>query len=102
MAISTADVYVKPVDGWVLVAAAPTALIIKPANYHPWWVAIADAEPADDLIGIPMGRNSDNRQEAFTLPSGTEGNVYIRTREPVSDQPATQQALFAVYAVTAD
>lgn len=207
MAITTIDLFVRPEDGWVLAATAPSAFcMVKPENFSPWWVAVAAAPPAaaatrasgtitfaglpvadetvtigdevftfkaaavdpfevtigadangtaanlaaainadstyataaapanivtvtartpgtagntidlaeaatnvtvsgadltgavDALIGIPMGRESDNRFEAFELPNGTTGNVYIRTAVPIASRPVNQQARFGVIA----
>jgi len=47
MAISTVDFYVKATDGWTLVATSPTALTVKPSEFHPWYVALtASGAPA--------------------------------------------------------
>jgi phage tail sheath gpL-like len=39
MTISTTDYWLRPEDGWTLVATNPTMLVIKPDAFHPWWVA---------------------------------------------------------------
>jgi hypothetical protein len=96
MAYATSDLYIRPEDGWVLVATNPTALIIKPDAFHPWWVAItAGTAPADALIGLPMGRGGDNKREPFQTGAIT-GNVYIRVRNPVASEPASQHARFGI------
>src|SRR5690606_22575914 len=46
MAYETFDLYIQPEDGWVEVAENPTALIIRPEGFQPWWLAVtAGGEP---------------------------------------------------------
>lgn len=40
MAYETFDLYVRPDDGWVLVATDPTDLLLRPENHHPWFLAV--------------------------------------------------------------
>jgi hypothetical protein len=54
----------------------------------------------DAAVGVPMGRDSNNRLEAFEMQNGTAGNVYIRMRDPIASEPVNQQARFAVVAET--
>lgn len=44
--MATADFYIRPEDGWVEVANAPATLLIKPSQFHPWWVANSTSEPS--------------------------------------------------------
>jgi hypothetical protein len=203
--MATTDFFIRPEDGWVLVATAPDYIQIKPGAFHPWWVFVSSGDPAtedvsevpasvsitfngqpsatevivvgsvtyefdDDVaigadaeetrdnllaalggnsavtavadgadtitltatasgsagnsvtltttatniavsgsgtlsggvdevttaVGLPFGRDSDGRREAFELPVGTGDKVYIRIKEPTSREPATQAAHFAV------
>lgn len=43
MAVSTVDFFLRPEDGWTLIATNPTKLLAKTGNLHPWWVAITTA-----------------------------------------------------------
>lgn len=96
MAMSTTDLYVRPEDGWLLVAENPASLIIKPEDFHPWWVAVTDGSvPPSDLIGVPMGRGNDARRESFQTGEIT-GSVYIRVRNPIASEPTSQRARFGV------
>lgn len=82
MAIETLDFYLSPDDGWTLVATNPTALLVKPDAFQPWWVSVTAAgAPADDLIGIPMGKDGYDRDEPFESGAIT-GEVYIRITTP--------------------
>lgn len=58
------------------------------------------ANAVSALIGISMGRESDQRFEPFELPNGTAGNVYIRVKDPIASEPVNQQARFGVVAET--
>jgi hypothetical protein len=42
MAYETFDLYVRPEEGWVEVAADPDNLLIRPENHHPWFLAVTD------------------------------------------------------------
>lgn len=96
MAVSTTDLYVRPEDGWVLVATDPVSLLIKPQAFHPWWVAItASGAPAATLVGVPMGRDNSNRLASFETGEIT-GEVYIRIKEPASREPTDAELHFAV------
>lgn len=82
MAIQTLDFLISPEDSWTLVATNPTALVIKPDAFHPWWVAITAAgAPAATIAGVSMGRDSFDRDETFEA-SDVTGEVYIRITTP--------------------
>lgn len=99
MAFDTTDLYIRPEDGWVLVATNPAYLMIKPENFHPWWVAVTAAgAPAAGVIGASMGRDSENRLEAFEITGIAAGEVYIMVRDPIASQPINQKARFAIIA----
>lgn len=90
MAIATLDFFLRPEDGWVLFATNPTSLLIKPSDFKPWFVAVTTGgAPADDLIGIQMGKDSYDRDEAFESGSIT-GEVYVRIMEPPASSPASR------------
>lgn len=48
----TVDFLIRPEDGWVLVASDPSSVIVRPAEYHPWWVAVTDgvAPPSEAAV----------------------------------------------------
>ncbi len=82
MAIETLDFWIGPADGWTLVATNPISLLVKPDAFHPWWVAVTAAgDPDAGLIGIPMGRDSYDRDEPFESGAIT-GEVYVRITTP--------------------
>lgn len=96
MTTFTTDFQIRPEDGWTLVATNPAQLEIKPAVYHPWWVAIVDSGvPAVTLIGFPMGRDPSNRNETFFLPNGVTGLVYVRIATP-TDSNTVEKMFFNV------
>lgn len=96
MAMSTTDLYLRPEDGWVLVATNPSSVLIKPQDFHPWWVAITAAGvPSATLIGVQMGRGNMQPRESFQTGEIT-GLVYIRVMDPIADRPVNQQARFGV------
>lgn len=100
MATYTSDFLIGSHDGWVLVATNPSQLEIKPAVYHPWWVAIVDTgTPAATLVGFPMGRDPSNRNETYFLPSGVTGLVYVRIATP-TDSSSDEKMFFSVTATT--
>lgn len=94
--MATTDYFIRPEDGWTLVATAPTYCQIKPGNYHPWWVAVAASTPAASHIGMPFGADPQNHREGFELPATTAANVYIRVQTPLAREPDTQEAHFCV------
>jgi len=97
MAVATNDVYIRPEDGWVLVATSPTYLNIRPDNFQPWWVAVTAAgAPAAGIIGQQYGRGGEAAREPFILPDGITGEVYIRVNDPAGDRPVNQQTRFGV------
>ena len=98
MATTTTDFYINPADGWTLVAASPTSIIIHPSNFHPWWVAVADSTPDDSHVGIPFGKDC---RGSFWFDAAIVGNVYIRIKEPISREPQGADAHFGVMATTA-
>lgn len=98
MASTTTDVNINPSDGWTSVAASPTFIMIVPSNFHPWWVAVAASTPADDHVGIPMGKDS---RGMFFVDEAITGNVYIRVKEPISREPSGADAHFGVLATVA-
>lgn len=82
MAVATLDFLIAPADGWTLIATNPTSLLIKPAIFHPWWLAVTAAgAPAASLIGVAMGNDSYDRDEPFESGAIT-GEVYIRITTP--------------------
>lgn len=97
MAVATNDVYIRPEDGWTLVATSPTYLNIRPTVFQPWWVAVtAGGAPATGLIGQQFGRGGEAVREPFVLPDGITGEVYIRVADPAADRPVNQQTHFGV------
>jgi|SRR5690606_30681292 len=99
MATETTDVYINPSDGWTLVAESPSYVMIKPSNFHPWWVAVSNSTPAASHEGIPMGKDS---RGCFDVDEPIAGNVYIRIKEPISREPQGADAHFGVLATTED
>lgn len=90
MAVETLDFYLRPEDGWTLVATSPSTLLIKPDAFHQWWVAVTAAgAPADSILGVPMGKNSNDRLETFES-SVITGEVYIRITTPPASSPASR------------
>lgn len=90
MAAATLDFYLRPEDGWTLVSTNPSTLLVKPDAFHPWWVAVtAGGVPAANIIGVPMGKNSDDRLETFES-SAITGEVYIRIMTPPASSPASR------------
>ena len=96
MATTTTDVAIRPEDGWVLVATAPLYCLIKPNSFSPWYVAIAAATPAATFQGLSFGKDTSVQRANFELPVATLENVYIRVKEPLGREPATQKAGFGV------
>lgn len=102
MAAATNDIYIRPEDGWVLVATNPTYLNIRPDNFAPWYVAVTAAgAPAAAIQGQQFGRGTENKRECFILPDGITGLVYMRVKDPVADRPVNQKSHFGVIVVTA-
>lgn len=95
MATTTTDFNIRPEDGWTLVATAPAYCLIKPAQVHPWWVAVSASLPASTLEGLSFGRDPNLHREQFELPVSTTENVYIRVKSPVAREPSTQKASFS-------
>jgi hypothetical protein len=90
MAVATLDFYLRPEDGWTLVATNPATLLIKPDAFHPWWVAVTAAgAPVATILGVPMGKNSNDRLETFES-SAITGEVYIRIMAPPVSSPASK------------
>lgn len=84
MAIETVDFYIRPEDGWVLVATNPATLVIRPDSFWTWHVAATSGGlPADTVVGLLMGRERQSSLESFET-SGLTGEVYIRIAEPPS------------------
>lgn len=82
MAVATLDFLISPTDGWTLIATNPTSLLIKPAIFHPWFVAVTAAgAPAATLTGVLMGIDSNDRDESFESGAIT-GEVYVRIMTP--------------------
>lgn len=97
MAVSTVDFNIRPEDGWVLVATNPTYLNVRPDDFAPWWVAVTAAgAPSLALIGQQFGRGGEAVREAFILPDGITGEVYIRIADPIAVQPVNQKRHFGV------
>lgn len=95
MAVETLDFYVTQADGWVLIATNPASLLVKPSNFQPWFVAITAAGvPAAGLVGVQMGKDSNNRSESFVSGAFT-GEAYIRIDVP-PDSVIGSQAHFGV------
>lgn len=102
MAAATIDLYIRPEDGWVLVATNPTFLSIRPSGFHPWWVAVtALGAPAATVEGQQFGRGGEAQRDSFTLSSGITGEVYIRVKDPAAARPTDQKTHFGVIKVTA-
>lgn len=40
MAFETVDFFIRPEDGWVEVGSNYASLLIRPSEFHPWWLAV--------------------------------------------------------------
>lgn len=89
MAYGTVDFAVRPEDGWVLVATAPDAVIVRPVEHHPWWLAVSADVPAAGVEGMKFGRGGDGLRETFSWDVPITGNVYIRIKEPPASNPSS-------------
>ena len=81
MASVTSDVYLKPEDGWKLIATDPATIFLRPSSFVPWQLAISAAAPADGIKGIPLGRNKDPFN-FFRSDVAITGGVYIKIDQP--------------------
>lgn len=100
MTTYTTDFLIAAEDGWTLVATNPSQLLIKPAIYHPWWVAITDSgAPAATVVGVPMGRDPSDRNQEYFLPNGVTGLVYVKIKVP-TDSQGNEKMAFNVTATT--
>lgn len=97
MSLETTDFFIRPEDGWTLVATNPGELLIKPAVYHPWWVAITttNVAPSGAIVGVPMGRDPSQRNQSYHLVNGATGYVWIRIALP-TDSGTAEKMMFSV------
>lgn len=87
MASVTSDIYLKPEDGWKLIATDPATIFLRPSNFVPWQLAISAAAPAAGIKGIGLGRNKDPFN-FFRSDVAITGGVYIRIMDPLNgNQP---------------
>lgn len=72
MAVETVDFFISPQDGWVLVAADPALLVIKPSIFRPWRLAMtASGAPAALSAATGVLTLSGNAQDAETVTIGS-------------------------------
>lgn len=87
MASVTSDIYLKPEDGWKLIATDPATILLRPSNFAPWQLAISAAAPAAGIKGVGFGRNK-SPFNFFRSDVAITGNVYIKMDQPLNgDQP---------------
>lgn len=98
MATTTTDFFIRPEDGWTLVATAPNFIQIKPSTFHPWQVAVAASLPAATQLGMSFGKDTSHQRAPFECDNAITGNVYIRVNTPIAREPVTQKAHFSVLA----